>query len=55
MRAKKPLKQRPRRKRTKAKTHHFKLTAPGSGSVLDVAETAMIDSAIRKATTGGAR
>jgi hypothetical protein len=55
MRPKRPLQHRPKRKRTKAKTYHFQLTTPGSGSVLDVAENAMIDSAIRKATTGGTR
>lgn len=52
MKAKSLQKHRPRRKRTSAKTYNFKLTTPGSGSVLDVAENAMIDSAIRKATGG---
>jgi hypothetical protein len=52
MRAKKPLKQRPRRKRAKAKTHFFQLTAPGSGSILDAAEDAMIAKAIAKAAGG---
>jgi hypothetical protein len=51
----KPPRRQKRKTRTKAKTYHFQLTTPGSGSVLDVAEDAMIDSAIRKATTGGKR
>ena len=52
MRAKKQLKHRPRRKRAKAKTYHFQLTTPGSGSILDAAEDAMLGKAIAKANGG---
>jgi len=45
---------KPKRKPLK-KIHRFALTTPNAGNILDLGEIALLDSAIRKATTGGAR
>ena len=44
----------PKRKANKGKTRKFKFNTPNAGRILDLGETAMIESAIRKAT-GGAK
>ena len=44
----------PKRKSTKGKTRKFKFNTPGAGSILDLGESSMIDTAIRKAQ-GGAK
>ena len=42
----------PKRQATKGKTRTFKFTTPNAGGILDLGETAMIATAIRKATGG---
>ena len=44
----------PKRKASKGKTRIFRFTTPTAGSILDLGESTMIESAIRKAT-GGAK
>ena len=44
----------PKRQATKGKIRTFRFTTPTAGSILDLGESTMIESAIRKAT-GGAK
>ncbi len=42
----------PKRRANKGKVRKFKFNTPNAGSILDLGETAMIESAIRKAQGG---
>ena len=42
----------PKRKANKGKVRKFKFNTPGAGRILDLGETAMIATAIRKAQGG---
>ena len=43
----------PRRQKPKPKTFVFEFKTPSAGPILELAEDAAIETAIRKATTGG--